>query len=159
MMTTNWFVIANVKHLRTYAVLNFYCLFSRTSWCVGVLKSAIFFSSFHNRVDFGTIFWRPFGIWGGLNTRNPPPRRVRHCRHLGIHCHSLTPGITYSALQHESVVCAACFCERPDPTTPHGKNSWLKWAMIQILKSWQEMGNREPETAIRFWCKQMLFWI
>jgi len=28
-MTTNLFVIANVKQLRTYVVLEFYCLFSK----------------------------------------------------------------------------------------------------------------------------------
>ena len=64
MMTTNLFAIANVKQLRTYVVLEFYCLFFRTSWCVGVLNSAIFFNSFHKRVEFGTIFWRAFGISG-----------------------------------------------------------------------------------------------
>ena len=66
MMTTNLFAIANVKQLRTYVVLEFYCLFFETSWCVGVLNSAIFFNSFHNRVEFGTIFWRAFGISGGV---------------------------------------------------------------------------------------------
>jgi len=72
-MTTNLFAIAKVKQLRTYLVLEFYCLFFRTSWCVGVLNSAIFFNSFHNRVAFVTIFWRAFGISrGGLNTRTPP---------------------------------------------------------------------------------------
>ena len=55
MMTTNLFVIANVKQLRTYVVLEFYCLFPpRTSWGVGVLNSTIF-NNFHNRVEFGTI--------------------------------------------------------------------------------------------------------
>ena len=53
-MTTNLFAIANVKQLRTKVVLEFYCLFSRTFWCVGFLNSAIF-NSFHNRVEFGTI--------------------------------------------------------------------------------------------------------
>ena len=80
MMTTNLFVIANVKQLRTYVLLEFYCLFFQTSWCVGIINSAIFFNSFHSRVEFGTIFWRTFGIFeggGGLNTPNPPS--VRHC--------------------------------------------------------------------------------
>ena len=40
-MTTNLFVVANVKQLRTKAVLEFYCLFFGTSWGVGVLNSAI----------------------------------------------------------------------------------------------------------------------
>ena len=82
MMTTNLFAIANVKQLRTYVVLEFDCLFFRTSWCVGVLKSAIFFfNSFHNWVEFGMTFWRAFGIsegGEGLNTGTLPPW-VRHC--------------------------------------------------------------------------------
>ena len=36
-------------------------------------KFSNFFNSFHNRVEFGMIFWRAFGISGvGLNTPNPP---------------------------------------------------------------------------------------
>ena len=46
MMTTNLFAIANVKQLRTYVVLEFYCLSFRTSWCVGVLNSAFFLTVF-----------------------------------------------------------------------------------------------------------------
>jgi len=41
MMTTNLFVIANVTQLRTYAVLEFYCLFFQTSWDVGVLNQQV----------------------------------------------------------------------------------------------------------------------
>ena len=73
MMTTNLFIIANVKQLRTHVVLEFYCLFFRTSWGVGVLNSAIF-NSFHNS---GWI-WHDFGGpselrgAGGLNTPTPP---------------------------------------------------------------------------------------
>ena len=55
MMTTNLFVIANVKQLRTggsFRILMHF--FSRISWGVGVLNSAIF-NSFHSRVEFGTI--------------------------------------------------------------------------------------------------------
>ena len=63
MMPTNLFVIANVKQLRTGGSLEFYCLFFRTSWSVGVLNSAIF-NSFHNQVEFGTILegLRNFGV-------------------------------------------------------------------------------------------------
>jgi len=71
MMTTNLFAIANVKQLLTYVLLEFYFLSFRTSWCVGVLNSAIFLS-FHNRVEFGCIFEGPLEFHGGLNTRNPP---------------------------------------------------------------------------------------
>jgi len=54
MMTTNLFVIANVKQLRTGGSPRILLPFFRTSWEVGVLNSAIF-NSFHNRVVFGTI--------------------------------------------------------------------------------------------------------
>jgi len=62
MMTTNLFVISNVKQLRTDCSFRILLPFFRTSWGVGVLNSAIF-NSFHNWVEFGTI-WRAFGISG-----------------------------------------------------------------------------------------------
>ena len=54
MMTTNLFVIANVKQLRTGGNFRILLPFFRTSWGVGFLNSAIF-NSFHNRVEFDTI--------------------------------------------------------------------------------------------------------
>ena len=54
MMTTNLFVITNVTQLRTHGSFRILLPFSRTSWGVGVLNSAIF-NSFHNRVEFGAI--------------------------------------------------------------------------------------------------------
>ena len=53
-MTTSLFVIANVKQLRTGGSFRILLPFFRTSWGVGVLKSAIL-NSFHNWVEFGTI--------------------------------------------------------------------------------------------------------
>ena len=72
-MTTNLFVIANAKQLRTEGSFRILLPFSRTSWGVGVLNSAIF-NSFHSRVEFGTILegFQNFGE-GGLNPPNPPP--------------------------------------------------------------------------------------
>ena len=65
MMTTNLFVIANVKQLRTGGSFRILLTFFRTSWGVGFLSSAIFIS-FHNRVDFGTILGGgPSGFRGG----------------------------------------------------------------------------------------------
>jgi len=52
-------------------VLEFYCLFFRTSWGVGVLNSAIF-NSFHNRVDFGTILVGHRNFGGGEERFEPP---------------------------------------------------------------------------------------
>ena len=76
MVTTNLFVIANVKQLRTGGSFRILLPFFRTSWGVDVLNSAIF-NSFHNRVEFGTILegLRNFG-GGGLNSPKPPS--VRH---------------------------------------------------------------------------------
>ena len=73
MMTTNLFVIANVKQLRTGGSFRILLTFFRTSWGVGVLNSAIY-NSFHNRVEFGTIL-RAFGNLGGggLKPPKPPP--------------------------------------------------------------------------------------
>jgi len=53
-MTTNLFVIANVKQLQTGGSLRILLPFFRTSWGVGVRNSSIF-NSFHNGVEFGTI--------------------------------------------------------------------------------------------------------
>jgi len=64
MMTTNLFVIANVKQLRTGGSFLILLPFFGTSWGFGVLNSAIF-NCFHNRVKFGTILE---GLWnfGGI---------------------------------------------------------------------------------------------
>ena len=42
MMTTNLFVIANVKQLRTGGSFRILLPFFRTSWCIGFLNPAIF---------------------------------------------------------------------------------------------------------------------
>ena len=58
-MATNSFVIANLGSFRIVLLI------FRTSWCDGVLNSAVF-NSFHNRVEFGTILegLRNFGGGG-----------------------------------------------------------------------------------------------
>jgi len=76
MTTTNLFVIANVEQLRTWVVLELYCLFFRTSWGVGFLNSAIF-NSFHNRVEFGSIL-EGLRNFGGGGFEPPKPPSVRH---------------------------------------------------------------------------------
>jgi len=64
MMTTNLFVIGNVKQLRTGGSFRILLHFFRISWGVGVLNSAIF-NSFHNRVEFGTILEDVRNLGGG----------------------------------------------------------------------------------------------
>ena len=54
MMTTNLFVIANVKQLGIGGSFRILLPFFLASWGVGVQNTAIF-NSFHNRVEFGTI--------------------------------------------------------------------------------------------------------
>jgi len=54
MLTTNLFVIANVKQLRTGGSFRILLPFIRISWGVGVRNSAIF-NSFLSWVEFGTI--------------------------------------------------------------------------------------------------------
>jgi len=73
MMTTNLFVIANVKQLRTGGSFRILLSFFRTSWGVGFLNSAIF-NSFYNWVEFGTILdgLRNFGGRGGLMPHTHP---------------------------------------------------------------------------------------
>ena len=72
MMTTNLFIIANVKQLRTGGSFRILLPFFRTSWCVGVLNSAIF-NSFHNRVEFGTILEGLLNFGGGGSWTSPTP--------------------------------------------------------------------------------------
>ena len=65
MMTTNLFVIANVKQLRTDGSFRILLPFFRTSWGVGFLNSTIF-NSFHNWVESVTTLegFRNFGGGG-----------------------------------------------------------------------------------------------
>ena len=72
MMTTNLFVIAHVKQLKIDGSFRILLPFSRTSWGVGVLNSAVF-NNFHNWVEFGTILegLRNFG-GGGVEPSQPP---------------------------------------------------------------------------------------
>ena len=79
-MTTNLFAIANVKQMRTYVVLEFYCLFFRTSWCVGILNSAIFLTVFTVGLNLARFFVGPSEFLGGGMFEHPkPPLSVRHC--------------------------------------------------------------------------------
>jgi len=80
-MTTNLFVIANVKQLRTDGSFRILLPFFRIFWGVGVLNSAIC-DSFHHQVEFGMILkgLQNFGRGGGgLEPPNtPPPPSVCH---------------------------------------------------------------------------------
>jgi len=71
MMTTNLFVIANVKNLRTGGSFRILLPLFRTPWGVGVLNSAIF-NSFHKRCEFGTIL-EVLRNFGGVEQPKPPP--------------------------------------------------------------------------------------
>jgi len=73
-MTTNLFVIANVKPLRTGSSFRISLPFFRTSWGGSVLSSAIF-NSFHNRVDLDLNLegLRSFGGGGFVPSNSPAP--------------------------------------------------------------------------------------
>jgi len=66
-MTTNLFVIANVKQLRSDGSFRILLTFFRSSCGVGVLNSVIS-TNFNSRVKFGTILGgrRNFGCGGGV---------------------------------------------------------------------------------------------
>ena len=83
-MTTNLFVTANVKQLRTDSSFRILLSFFRTSLGVGFLNSAIF-NSFHNRVEFGTILEGLRNFGGGLNPPNPPPGKPLLLS-IGLYC-------------------------------------------------------------------------
>jgi len=68
-MTTNLFVIANVKQSRTGGSFRILLLFFPNILVCWRLNSAIF-KSFHNRIDFGTILVA-LGI-SGVGGLNPP---------------------------------------------------------------------------------------
>jgi len=66
MMTTNLFVIANVKQLRIGGSFRILLpFFPNILGCVGFLNSAIF-NSFHNGVEFGTILKGLRNFGGGF---------------------------------------------------------------------------------------------
>ena len=73
-MTTNLFVIANVKQLRTDVSFRILLPLFLTSWGVCHLNLANF-NSLYNRVEFGTILdgLPNFGVAGGGWTTPTPP--------------------------------------------------------------------------------------
>ena len=70
-MTTNLFIIANIKQLLTSGSFRILLSFFRTFWGVGVQNSSIF-NIFHNRVEFGTILEGLRNFGGSLNPQTPP---------------------------------------------------------------------------------------
>jgi len=81
MMTTNLFVTANVKQLRTDGSFRILLPFFPNILGCWRPKFSNFYS-FHNRVEFGTIF-EGLRNFGGLNpplpNPHPPTHPVRHC--------------------------------------------------------------------------------
>ena len=107
MMTTNLFVIANVKQLRTYVVLEFYYLFAEH---LGVLASYILqvLTVFTIGLSLGR-FWKAFGISGGFQPPPPNPLSVRHCLHSALNmfetCWFFTPiFVRFSELDSNTLV-------------------------------------------------------
>ena len=103
-MTTNLFVIANVKQLRTDSNFRILLPFFRTSWCVGVLNSAIF--KFSQSGWVWHDFWGPseFRGRGGLNT----PNSIRHATVLTYISGNLKMGLI--CFPETSVVITSAYC-------------------------------------------------
>ena len=74
-MTTNLFVIANVKQLRTYVVLESYCLFFPNILVCWRPKFCNFLTVFTVGLSLARFFGGPSEFRGGgeLNSRNPSP--------------------------------------------------------------------------------------
>jgi len=70
-MTTNLFVIANVKQLQNCS-FRILLPFFQTSWGVGILNSAVF-NNFHDQVKFGMILEGLQNFWGGVGGGLKPP--------------------------------------------------------------------------------------
>jgi len=129
MMTTNLFVIANVKQLRTGGSFRNSLHFFRTSWSVGVLNSAIV-NSFHNRVEFGTILegLRNFGE-GGLNP--PPPRYATFFLAWNL---ALPSSVVFYMKQSRER--STLFCQRmPQTWAIQPGQQCQKWANITAQKN------------------------
>jgi hypothetical protein len=75
-MTTNLFVIANVKQFRTGGSFRNLLPFFQTSSGFGVLNSAIF-NIFPSGVEFGTILEGHRNFGGRFEPPKPPPPTVR----------------------------------------------------------------------------------
>jgi len=71
MMTTNLFVIPNLKKLRTGGSFRILLPFFRASWGVGVLNSEFFLTVSTIGLSLAR-FWRAFGISGGFETPQNP---------------------------------------------------------------------------------------
>ena len=84
MITTNLFVIANAKQLRTGGSFRILLRFFRISWSVGVLNSAIL-TVFTIGLSL-TRFWKTLVISGegGVWTPYPPPSRYTNVWHYVI---------------------------------------------------------------------------
>ena len=89
MMTTNLFVIVNVKQLCTGGSFRILLSFSRTSWGVGVLNSAIFklirmlelnTKHFPLNLQSGLTLSNFRDVGGGFELRN----QIRHCKTVCI---------------------------------------------------------------------------
>ena len=85
MMTTNLFAIANVKQLRTYVVLEFYCLFPNILVCWHPKLSNFFLTVFTIGLSLARFFVGPSEFRGGVWKPQTPPRYATVCgRRLNV---------------------------------------------------------------------------
>jgi len=135
MMTTNLFVIANVKQLPTGGNFRILLPFLRTSWGVGVLNSAVF----NNFSQSGWV-WHDFGgpseFRGGVGW-NPPPL-VRHwSEEPSEYCHAVpTSGLFVNYTSSDSFVkCWPGRCDRFPTTRLLVNIHHLTFRMMRIVST------------------------
>ena len=129
MMTTNLFVIANVKQLQTGGSFRILLPFFWTSWGVDILNSAIF-NSFHNQGEFGTIL-EGLRNFGGVEP--PPPRYATEFKHTSM----------WIQPRHKSDnTCQWLLWHKPDNTRqwlwhkPDNTCQWLLWHKPENTCQW-----------------------
>ena len=140
-MTTNLFVIANVKQLQTGGSFRILLPFFWTSWCVGVLNSTIFIS-FHKWIEFSMILEGLQNFGGGFEHPNPPLQYATvSCKAVDMHCCFETD--VMSLILIFTVECRLTDCQSCEPsihwTTTCKKsyhvlsNYWLQYLKAKVI--------------------------
>ena len=121
MMTTNLFVIVNVKQLWTGGSFRILLSFSRTPWCVGVLNSAIFklirmlewnTKHFPLNLQSGLTLSNFRDVGGGFELRN----KIHHCKTVcikrNLYLINYNPMRTQWTTKGNQDAGSSCLCDR-----------------------------------------------
>ena len=121
--------------------------FFRTSWCVGILNSAIF-NSFHNRVEFGTILGGLQNFGGGFEHPKPPLGTPLLCGGWNwnfTHLERLKIGLSGCA------VCGRSPAEVVGSNSAEGMDVCRECCVLSGRGLCYELITR-PEESYRLWC-------